>query len=134
MLKKFTSMAVLLSILAIMPMAFAEEHEETEEIPVSITTDQIVIVAVGIFGGLTTAYLGYRKARRKDPNLRFEITRFGDRVIISIIASLGIAVGSAADIVELTLFTMFLLYTSTIGTAELVLQLNALRGTPPPPG
>jgi len=129
MLKKIVPLAVVLLVL-IPALAFAEEHlpDDTIDVEFNFTASEAVILVIGIIGGLTTAYLGYRKASRNDPALKFNITRFLDRVIIAIITSVGLAIVSATNIVELNLVTMFLIFTSTIGTSELALQANALRG------
>lgn len=109
--------------------AFAQDlPDEAIDVAFNFTAAEAAILIIGILGGLTTAYLGYRKAKRADENLTFNITKFLDRVIISVIASVGLAITSATGIVELNLVTMFLIFTSSLGTSELVLELNALRG------
>jgi len=104
--------------------AFAQEEAETEEIPIQIGTDQVVIVVVGIFGGLTTAYLGSRKAKSQDPNYQFDIHKFLDRVLMALISSVPLAFAAATDIIVLDIPTMFMVYLAAIGTAELTMELR----------
>lgn len=111
--------------LALIPaMALGQETEQvpTVDVEFNITIAEITIIGIGILGGLTTAYLGWRKAKSENPDLKFDITAFLDRVIPAVIASGILAVGAAANVIELNLFTMFMIFVASIGGAELWLQ------------
>ena len=103
--------------------AFAQE-EIPEEVPIDIGTDQIVIVLIGILGGLTTAYLGSRKAKSDDPNYKFDIHKFLDRVLMALISSVPLAFAAATEIIKLDIVTMFMIYLAAIGTAELTMEVR----------
>lgn len=116
----------LLVILAIgVPLAIAQENatDGAEEIAIEFSASQVVVIAVGALGGLTTAYLGSRKRKSADPKYVFDIHKFMDRVIIAVIVSVGLAIAAMVDIVVLNPVTIFMIFTSSIGTAELGLQV-----------
>lgn len=124
-MNRYHLFAILFAVVVTIPtgLAFAQDSGvPTDELPINFSMSQLVLVIIGVFGGLTTAYLGSRKAKADDPSYTFDIHRFLDRVIVASIASVGIAITSAAGFVELNVVTIFLIYTSTIGTAELALQ------------
>jgi len=96
------------------------------DVEFNFTAAEGAVIIVGILGGLTTAYLGYRNAKRNaDPAkpVTFDLTLFLDRLIPASITGVGLAIASAANITELNLFSLFLIFTSTIGTTEIVLQV-----------
>ncbi len=118
------TMLTLVSALGYLGFAYAQEEEVVVTAPdIEISVNELVIVIVGALGGLTSAYLGYRKNHSKGQ--AFEPTKFLDRVIISVIASVGLAIGSATGLVELNLFTLYMVFVASLGTAELVTELRA---------
>ncbi len=118
------TMLALVSAISYLGFAYAQEEEVVVTGPdIEISVNELVIVVVGALGGLTSAYLGYRKNHSKGQ--AFEVTKFLDRVIISVIASVGLAIGSATGLVELNLFTLYMVFVASLGTAELVTELRA---------
>ncbi len=102
-----------------------EEATEMEEnIPIEFSEAQALIILVGVLGGLTIAYLGYREARAKDPKITFSGTRFADRIILATLVSIPLAIGAAADLVVLNLFTLWMVYGTSLGTAEVIMRLR----------
>jgi len=122
---------LIVTMLTVTGMAFAQEEVQVDPVDIEFqfTAAEIAIVLIGVFAGLTTAYLGYRKKQREKPDTKFSITTFLDRVIIAVIASVPLAIGSATDLVTLNMFTLVLIYLAALGTSELTLQLSAIRGT-----
>ena len=106
--------------------AFAQT---TIDVPVEISQAEVIVLIVGGLAGLTTAYLGYRKNKSEDPNLKFDITKFMDRVLVAVITSVGLAIGVAADILVLNFFTLYMIFVSAIGTSELVMELRHRNGS-----
>lgn len=98
------------------------------DIPIEFSSAEGVIVLVGGLAGLTTAYLGYRKVKSSEPNAKFNITRFLDRVIVAVITSIGLAIASSTGLLELNLFTLYLIFVSALGTAELVMEIRNRNG------
>jgi len=122
---------VLLLMATLLPLflvgsAFAQE---SIDVPIEISESELIVVIIGALGGLTTAYLGYRKARSNDPATKFDITVFADRVIIAVITSVGLAIGVATEVLVLNFFTMYLIFVSSIGTSELVMELRNRNGS-----
>lgn len=98
--------------------------QETPEIEIEFSPTQLLIVVIGVFAGLVTAYNGYRKAKIDKPDEKFDIGKFLDRVIIAIIASVPIAIGEAAGLVTLDLFGAILIFLAALGSAELVMEIR----------
>jgi len=109
--------------------AYAQEEEVVITEPdIEIGTNEIVIVLIGALGGLTSAYLGYRK-NHSETKAPFEFTKFFDRVIMAVIVSVGLAIGSATDLVQLNLFTMFMIFVAALGTSELIMEIRNRNGS-----
>jgi len=125
---------VLTATIGYLGIAYAQNETQVviTETDIAIGGNEIVIVLVGAFGGLTSAYLGYRKnhSATKEP---FEFTKFFDRVIMAVIASVGLAIGSATGFVELNLFTLFMIFVASLGTSELVMQIRNRNASKPTP-
>jgi len=128
---RLTTMLPILLVVIILTVgtqsAFAQEGNQTqalEEVPITIGTSEALILVVGALGGLTTAYLGYRKAHSQTPDVKFSTTKFLDRVIVAVIVSIGLAIAAASNLLELSLFSLFLVFTSSLGTSELVMQIR----------
>jgi len=115
-----------LSIVPLMGLAFAQEETPIPAPGMDIAFDagQIVIVIVGALGGLTSAYLGSRKAAAADPNYKFKIHKFMDRVIMAVITSIGLAVAAAVGLVELNIVTLYMVFVASLGTAELTMEVR----------
>lgn len=99
-------------------------QEAVADIPIEISGSELLIVVVGALGGLTVAYLGYREARSKDPKITFSGTRFADRVILATLVSIPLAIGAASDLVAINLFTLWMVYGTSLGTAEVIMRLR----------
>jgi len=112
--------------------AYGQEDTPIEEIPLEISTSEVLIVGVGALGGLTIAYLGYREARAKDPKITFQGTRFIDRVILATLVSVPLAIGAASDLVVINLFTLWMVYGTSLGTAEVIMRLRQKQKPLPP--
>jgi len=123
-------LALVLMVLPLIPIflvteVVAQETIPDPELPIEFSAAHAVVVLLGVFGGLTTAYLGYRKARKAKPDEKFNITKFGDRVIIAVLASIGLAIGAAVAVTELNIVTMYMIFMASIGTSEFVLQIRS---------
>lgn len=99
-------------------------QEEASDIPIAFTAQEVIIVAVGALGGLTTAYLGYRKAKNDDPKIVFDTTRFLDRIIMAVIPAVGFAIASSANLLEISAFSLYMVFTASLGTSELIMELR----------
>ena len=109
---------------------FAQGDTETQldEIPIEFTAQEAIIVIVGALGGLTTAYLGYRKAHTKAPDMKFDVTKFFDRVIMAIIPAIGFAIAASANVLEINAFSLFMVFTASLGTSELIMEIRNRNG------
>ena len=126
-LRLIIMLPMLVVILVGSQLAFAQNDTETqamEDVPITIGSSEALILLVGALGGLTTAYLGYRKAHSQTPDVKFSVTKFLDRVIVAVIVSIGLAIAAATNLLELNLFSLFLVFTSSLGTSELVMQIR----------
>ena len=104
---------------AVLPSAYAQG--ETISIPINFDTSQGIVLAIGAFGGITTAYLGWRKS----PDVEsFDGRKFLRPVAIAILIAIPLAITAASGFVELNLVTMFMIYMASIGTAVLSKQLR----------
>lgn len=122
---------VLVSAIGYLGIAYAQNETEVvvTEPNIEVGGNEIAIVFIGALGGLTSAYLGFRKNHTKGDT--FDVTKFFDRVIMAVITSIGLAIASAANILVLDLFTMYLIFVSALGTSELVMELRH-RNAPKP--
>ena len=109
---------------------FAQGDTETQldEIPIEFTAQEAIIVIVGALGGLTTAYLGYRKAKTKLPDMKFDVTKFFDRVIMAVIPAVGFAIAASANVLEINAFSLFMVFTASLGTSELIMEIRNRNG------
>jgi len=107
-------------------LAFAQNDTEVQldEIPIEFTMQEAIIVVVGALGGLTTAYLGYRKNKAEKPDTKFSITKFVDRIIMAVIPAIGFAIAASANVLEINAFSLFMVFTASLGTSELILQIR----------
>jgi len=112
----------MVAAIAATPLAFAQENETdtTTDIPIEFTTAEGVVIFLGLLAGLTTAYLRMRAARSKaiadGKEWKFDGTRFIDRVLMAVLASIPLAIGSAADVVTLNAYTMMMIYLASLGS------------------
>ena len=129
-------MVLMVAAIAATPLAFAQENETdtTTDIPIEFTASEGVVILLGLAAGLTTAYLRMRAGRAKaladGKEWKFDATRFIDRVVMAVLASIPLALGAAADIVTLNAFTMIMIYLASLGSSELILELrekNAIK-------
>ena len=121
----------LLPLLAIIPaMAFAQEAgtDIPLDVEIEFTDAEGVVIGLGALAGVTTAYLRMRAARAKaieaGQEWNFDATRFIDRVLMAVIASIPLALGSASNIIVLNAFTMVMIYLAALGSSELILELR----------
>jgi len=108
-------------------LAFAQNDTievQLDEVPIEFTTQEAIIVVVGALGGLTTAYLGYRKAKTEKPDMKFSVTKFFDRIIMAVIPAIGFAIAASANVLEINAFSLFMVFTASLGTSELILQIR----------
>ena len=104
--------------------AYGQEDVSIDEVPIEFSAQEFLILGVGVLGGLTIAYLGYREAKAKDPKVTFSGTRFFDRVILAVLVSIPLAIGAAGDLVAINLFTLWMVYGTSLGTAEIIMRLR----------
>ncbi len=98
--------------------------EDIDSVPIEFSAQEALILGVGVLGGLTIAYLGYREAKAKDPKITFSGTRFFDRIILATLVSVPLAIGAAADLVSINLFSLWMVYGTSLGTAEVIMRLR----------
>lgn len=101
--------------------AYAQEPRTLEDISFE---GEGIIVIIGVLGGLVTAYQGFSKT-----NSPFNVRKFFDRVIISIIASVGIAIGAFASTTETGLFMYVMVFFASIGASQLTLKATQPKKT-----
>jgi len=104
-----------------------------DEIPIEFSAQEAIIIGTGFLGGLTIAYLGYREAKEKNPKLTFENTRFFDRVLLAVLVSVPLAIGSAQDLIAINFFTLWMVYGTSLGTAEVIMRLRKKHVPAPTP-
>jgi len=124
-------MLTLVSAVGYLGIAYAQNETEVvvSEPNIDIGGNEVAIVFIGALGGLTSAYLGYRKNHTKGDT--FDVTKFFDRVIMAVITSIGLAIASAANMLVLDLFTMYLIFVASLGTSELVMELRHRNASKP---
>ncbi len=111
-------------------MAFAQEAgtDIPLDVEIEFTDAEGVVIGLGALAGVTTAYLRMRAARAKaieaGQEWNFDATRFIDRVLMAVIASIPLALGSASNIIVLNAFTMVMIYLAALGSSELILELR----------
>jgi len=118
---------VLISI-SFTTVAFAQENntDTTVDIAFEFTAAESAIVLLGVLGGLTTAYNGYRKNKIKQgDSFKWDSGKFIDRVIMGVIVSVPLAIGAATDLVTLNIFTIVMIYLASLGGSELIMELRA---------
>jgi len=122
---------VLVSAVGYLGIAYAQNETAVvvTEPNIEIGGNEIAIVIIGALGGLTSAYLGFRKNHTKGDT--FDVTKFFDRVIMAVITSIGLAIASAANLLVLDLFTMYLIFVASLGTSELVMELRHRNASKP---
>lgn len=94
--------------------AYAQEPVSLEDI--SFENEGIIII-IGVTGGLVSAWQGFSKT-----NTPFNPRKFIDRVIVSIIASVGIAIGAFASTSETGLFMYVMIFFASIGASQLTIK------------
>ena len=120
---------ILVSAIGYLGIAYAQEEEVVVTEPdIEIGGNEIAVVIIGAMGGLTSAYLGYRKNHTKGDT--FDVTKFFDRIIMAVITSVGLAIGVASDLIVLNLFTMYMIFVASLGTSELVMQIRHRNSKP----
>ena len=112
---------------ALFPEAYAQE---TPDLEFEFSQSQIIILGIGALGGLTVAYQGWSKSRkqqhqeivagRSTVELKFDPTRFLNRVIYAVIPAIPIAIASAAQQSELDLYAIVTIYMATIGASTVI--------------
>lgn len=125
---------VIVSAIGYYGIAYAQNETQVvvTDPDIAISGNEVVIVLVGALGGLTSAYLGYRK-KHSETKAPFEFTKFFDRVIMAVITSVGLAIGSAVGLVELNLFTLFMIFVASLGTSELIMEIRNRNASKPAP-
>jgi len=122
---------VLISI-SFTTVAFAQDNstDTTVDIPFEFTAAEAGIVLLGVLGGLTTAYNGYRRNKIKlADSFKWDTGKFLDRVIMGVLVSVPLAIGAAADIVVLNIFTIVMIYLASLGGSQLIMELRARNAT-----
>lgn len=118
--RKIMAVMLFVVIAAIPIIAIAQEEIPSGDIPINFSPAHGLIILVGALGGVTSAYLGSRKAKKEDKDYKFDIHNFLNRVILACITSIGLAITAAAGLLELNAVTLFLIFAASIGTAHLV--------------
>ncbi len=94
--------------------AYAQEPKTLEDI--SFESEGVIII-IGVVGGLVSAWQGFSKT-----NSAFNVRKFIDRVIVSIIASVGIAIGAFVATEETGIFMYVMVFFASIGASQLTLK------------
>lgn len=76
-----------------------------------------IIIVIGVSAGLITAWQGFSKT-----NTPFNVRKFMDRVIASVIVSVGIAMASFATQTETGLFMYVLVFFAAMGATQVVIK------------
>ncbi len=118
--RKMTAMIALLAIAVSMPLAYAQSDIPTD-IPINFDVSQGIIIAIGAAGGITTAYLGWK---RSPDGESFDGRKFIRPVVVAILVSIPLAITASIGIVELNPVTMFMIFMAAIGTATLSKQIK----------
>ena len=117
MKKEFVFIAIMMAV-AIPATAFAQEIPV--DIPINIGVGHIVVIFLGVAGGATVAILGNSKAKKEDgETYEFDARKFARPFLVAVLTSIPLAIASAAGFAELNVVTMFMIYGSTLGVAEL---------------
>lgn len=115
MKSKLLALFAIVAISVSMPFVYAQA-EVTTDIPINLDGSQLVIIGLGAAGGITTAYLGWKKSPDQE---KFDGRKFLRPVVVAVLISIPLAITAAAGFVELNLVTMFMIYMASIGTAVL---------------
>lgn len=118
MRKSLIFMALLVAIAV--PAAYAQAATPGD-IPIKFDESQAIIIGIGFFGGLTIAYLNWRKTK---PEVKFDGRKFLRPLIVAVLISIPLAITASTGLVELNLVTMFMVFMASIGTAELSKKLR----------
>lgn len=100
--------------------AFGQE----EEPGFAFSDFQLAVIGIGVLAGFVTAYNGYTKAKRES-NETFDITKFLDRVFMAVLGSIPLAIAESANIVVFDLFGAWIIFVSSLGTAEFIMEVRA---------
>jgi len=105
----------LVAISMSLPFVYGVEYVPTD-IPINFDTSQGIIIIIGAFGGITVAYLGWKKSPAAE---KFDGSKFVRPIIIAILISIPLALTASIGIVELNVVTMFMIFMASLGTATL---------------
>ena len=87
---------------------FAQEEAQDEF--VLDANQSIIVVLVGAFAGLLTAYQGYRTTKEN-----WDTLKFFDGVIMAILGSVPLAIGSAITQTQLGVFEYVMIFFASLG-------------------
>ncbi|MDI1496239.1 MAG: putative membrane protein [Cenarchaeum symbiont of Oopsacas minuta] len=123
MSKKYLALALLVGI-GLATTLNTAYGQETAPLEVELRTSDIAVIAIGIMGGLVNAFMAWNKVRKANIAnhlpAKFDPTLFLNKVLFATITSIPIAIATSLQQTELTLFTMFLIFTACIGTSQLI--------------
>jgi len=121
---------ILISVFTVSAIGLVYGAEEAEEPEIVFSEFQFVVIGIGGFAGLVTAYNGYVKNKRQQgEKFVFDRTKFLDRLFMAVIWSIPLAIAESANIVVLDLFGAWLIFGTALGMAELTMEIRARRGT-----
>ncbi len=92
---------------------YAQEPRTLED--VSFEQEGIIVI-IGLVGGLVSAWQGFSKA-----GTAFDPRKFIDRVIVSVVASIAIAIGAFASTNETGIFMYVMVFLASIGASQLTI-------------
>lgn len=122
MISKMTLFA-LVAISVSLSFAYAAEDVQIDtstdvptDIPINFDTSQGIIIIIGALGGITVAYLGWKKSPDGE---KFDGSKFVRPIIVAILISIPLALTASVGIVELNVVTMFMVFMASLGTATL---------------
>jgi len=107
--------------------AFAQNDTQVlpADVPFEFSASEAAIVLLGVLGGLTTAYNGYRRNKIKQGDaFKWDSGKFLDRVIMGVLVSVPLAIGAAADVIVLNIFTIVMIYLASLGGTQLIMELR----------
>lgn len=102
-----------------------EDPVPNDEPEIAFSEFQIIVIGIGALAGLVTAYNGYSKNKTElGDAFKFDRKAFLDRVLMAVLGSIPLAVMESANIVKLDIFGAWIIFISSLGTAQLILEIR----------
>jgi len=121
-MQKRVAIIAVIALLTVSGIGIANAQSEPD---IAFSDFQILVIGIGTIGGFVTAYNGYVKNKKEQGEaFKFDRSAFLDRIFMAVLGSVPLAIAESANIVRLDLFGAWIIFTASIGTAELVMEIR----------